>query len=52
MTKDSCFYVGRIVKTHGIKGEVTLRIDNDDFDDIEALNYFLLDINEIGRAHV
>ena len=36
MTKDSCFYVGRIVKTHGIKGEVTLRIDNDDFDDIEA----------------
>lgn len=46
MTKDSCFYVGRIVKTHGIKGEVTLRIDNDDFDDIEELNYFLLDIND------
>ena len=46
MTKDSCFYVGRIVKTHGIKGEVTLRIDNDDFDDIEELNYFLLDLND------
>lgn len=46
MTKDKCFYVGRIVKTHGIKGEVTLRIDNDDFDEIEELNYFLLDINE------
>lgn len=46
MTKDKCFYVGRIVKTHGIKGEVTLRIDNDDFDDIEELNYFLLDLND------
>ena len=46
MTKDKCFYVGRIVKTHGLKGEVTLRIDNEQFDDIEELNYFLLDINE------
>lgn len=46
MTKDSCFYVGRIVKTHGIKGEVTLRIDNEDFDEVEELNYFLLDVND------
>ena len=46
MTKDNCFYVGKIVKTHGLKGEVTLRIDNEQFDDIEELNYFLLDIND------
>ena len=46
MTKEKCFYVGKIVKTHGLKGEVTLRIDNEQFDDIEELNYFLLDINE------
>lgn len=46
MTKDKCFYVGKIVKTHGIKGEVTLRIDNEDFDYIEELDYFLLDIND------
>ena len=46
MTKDKCFYVGRIVKTHGLKGEVTLRIDNEQFDDIEELNYFLLDLND------
>lgn len=46
MTKDKCFYVGKIVKTHGLKGEVTLRIDNEQFDDVEELNYFLLDINE------
>lgn len=45
MTKDNCFYVGRIVKTHGIKGEVTMRIDNEDFDEIDELNYFLLDVN-------
>lgn len=46
MTKDKCFYVGRIVKTHGLKGEVTLRIDNDEFDEIEELNYFLLDVSD------
>ena len=46
MTKDKCFYVGKIVKTHGLKGEVTLRIDNEQFDDIEELNYFMLDVNE------
>lgn len=46
MTKDNCFYVGRIVKTHGIKGEVTMRIDNEDFDEIDELNYFLLDVND------
>ncbi len=47
MTKDKCFYVGKIVKTHGLKGEVTLRIDNEQFDEIEELNYFLLDVNDI-----
>ncbi len=46
MTKDKCFYVGKIVKTHGLKGEVTLRIDNEQFDDIEELNYFLIDVND------
>ena len=46
MTKDKCFYVGRIVKTHGLKGEVTLRIENEQFDEIEELDYFLLDIND------
>ena len=47
MTKEKCFYVGKIVKTHGLKGEVTLRIDNEQFDEIEELNYFLLDLNDI-----
>lgn len=46
MTKDKCFYVGKIVKTHGLKGEITLRIDNEQFDDIEELNYFLLNMND------
>ncbi len=46
MTKDTCFYVGKIVKTHGLKGEVTLRIDDERFDEIEDLNYFLLDMND------
>lgn len=46
MTKDKCFYVGRIVKTHGLKGELTLRIDNEQFDEIEELNYFLLEVKD------
>ena len=40
MAKDDVFYFGKIVKTHGIKGELTLRIDakdNFDYNDIEYI---------------
>lgn len=42
--KEYC-YIGRIVKTHGLKGEITLRFDNDEISSISNLKYFLLDIN-------
>ena len=43
---EDIFRIGVITSTHGLKGEVTLRIDNEQFDEIEELNYFLLDIND------
>ena len=45
MTKDDCFYLGRIVKTHGIKGEVTICIDADDPSAYSELKYFLMEVN-------
>jgi 16S rRNA processing protein RimM len=47
MTKEECFYLGRISKTHGIKGEVTLRLDVDDPSAYLDMKYFLLEINKV-----
>jgi 16S rRNA processing protein RimM len=40
MTKDNCFELGKITKTHGLKGEVVLWLDVDfpeDYDELESL---------------
>jgi 16S rRNA processing protein RimM len=40
MTKDNCFELGKITKTHGLKGEVVLWLDVDfpeDYDDLESV---------------
>ena len=47
MTKEDCFYLGRLAKTHGIKGEVTLRLDVDDPSAYLNMKYFLLEINKV-----
>lgn len=47
MTKEDCFYLGRVSKTHGIKGEVTLKLDVDDPSDYLDMKYFLLEINKV-----
>jgi len=47
MTKEDCFYLGRVAKTHGIKGEVTLRLDVDDPSEYRDMKYFLLEINKV-----
>ncbi len=47
MTKEECFYLGRVAKTHGIKGEVTLKLDVDDPSDYLKMKYFLLEINKV-----
>lgn len=47
MTKDDCFYLGRVAKTHGIKGEVTIKLDVDDPGAYLDLKYILLEINKV-----
>ena len=47
MTKDECFYIGRIAKTHGIKGEVTVKLDVDDPSAYLNMKFFLLEINKV-----
>jgi 16S rRNA processing protein RimM len=51
MTKDDCFEVGYVVKTHGLKGEVGIHLDVDnpsDYADIEGL---LIEINGLLIPH-
>ena len=47
MTKEDCFYIGRVAKTHGIKGEVTLRLDVDDPSAYLKMKFFLVEINKV-----
>ena len=47
MTKDDCFYLGRVAKTHGIKGEITIKLDVDDPSAYHDMKYFLLEINKV-----
>lgn len=47
MNKEDCFYIGRVAKTHGIKGEVTIKLDVDDPSAYSDLKYFLLEINKV-----
>ncbi len=47
MNKEDCFYIGRVAKTHGIKGEVTIKLDVDDPSAYSELKYFLLEINKV-----
>lgn len=47
MTKEECFYLGRVAKTHGIKGEVTIKLDVDDPSAYRDMKFFLLEINKV-----
>jgi len=47
MKKEDCFYLGKVVKTHGLKGEVTLKIDADDPSAYVNMKHFFLEINKV-----
>ncbi|MES2516500.1 MAG: ribosome maturation factor RimM [Bacteroidota bacterium] len=44
MTKDNCFELGKITKTHGVRGELILWLDVDFPEDYEDLESIFLDI--------
>ena len=43
MTKDDCFFFGKITKTHGLKGELTIKLDVANPADFKDLRYFLIE---------
>ena len=47
MKKEDCFYLGRVAKTHGLKGEVTVRLDVDDPTTYAKMKHFFLEINKV-----
>lgn len=44
--KEDVFKIGRLGKTHGVKGEVSFQFDDDIFDRVEA-EYLVLDVDGI-----
>lgn len=45
MTKNDCFFFGKITKTHGLKGEITIKLDVVNPSDFSDLNYILIEEN-------
>jgi 16S rRNA processing protein RimM len=46
MDIDSCFKIGWILKPHGLKGEVTVTLDDDAPEDFSAINSVFLEQNK------
>ena len=43
MTKNDCFFFGKITKTHGLKGEITIKLDVANPSDFTELRYLLIE---------
>ena len=46
MTKDDCFFFGKVTKTHGLKGEITIKLDVVNPSDFKDLKYLLIEQNK------
>lgn len=44
-TPEGCFFFGKITKTHGLKGEVTIKVDAANPSDFKNINYVMMDVN-------
>ncbi len=47
MKKEDCFYLGHVSKTHGLKGELTIKIDADTPEAYLKVKCFFLEINKV-----
>ena len=47
MKKEECFYLGRVAKTHGLKGEITIKLEADDPSAYAKMKHFFLEINKV-----
>ena len=47
MKKEDCFYLGRVTKTHGLKGEITIKLEADDPSAYAKMKHFFLEINKV-----
>jgi 16S rRNA processing protein RimM len=53
MEIDSCFKIGFILRTHGLKGELTVSLDDDAPDDLPSIpSVFLETDNRLVKAYV
>ena len=43
MTKNDCFFFGKVTKTHGLKGEITIKLDVVNPADFKYLRYLLIE---------
>ena len=43
MTKNDCFFFGKVTKTHGLKGEITIILDVVNPSDFKDLRYLLIE---------
>ena len=43
MTKNDCFFFGKITKTHGLKGELTVKLDVANPEDFKDLRYLMIE---------
>ena len=43
MTKNDCFFFGKVTKTHGLKGEITIKLDVANPADFNDLRYLLIE---------
>ena len=43
MTKNDCFFFGKVTKTHGLKGEITIKLDVVNPSDFKNLRYVLIE---------
>jgi len=43
MTKNDCFFFGKVTKTHGLKGEITIKLDVVNPADFKDLRYLLIE---------